>query len=77
MSHLQKSIFQRQQIGIKEIQTNIAQGVDLEKMLDKTRYEYIQAALKYTGRNKAKAAKLLGLSNHQTLTNWMNKLEIG
>jgi DNA-binding NtrC family response regulator len=77
VSHLQKSIFQRQQIGIKEIQTNIAQGVDLEKMLDKTRYEYIQAALKYTGRNKAKAAKLLGLSNHQTLTNWMNKLEIG
>ena len=36
----------------------------------------ITQALKKSGGNKSKAAKLLGLPNYQTLTNWMIKYNV-
>lgn len=43
----------------------------LQGIIDEVIQHYINKALKETGGHKAKAAKLLGLPSHQTLTNWM------
>jgi transcriptional regulator with PAS, ATPase and Fis domain len=34
---------------------------------------YLKRALSETNGNKTKAAEILGLSNYQTLSNWMKK----
>jgi DNA-binding NtrC family response regulator len=52
----------------------IGQGLDLEELLDDAKRHYLRLALDKTGGRKAAAAKLLGLSSHQTLSNWMRRL---
>jgi DNA-binding NtrC family response regulator len=54
----------------------IAQGVDLQRLLDCVARHYVERALIHTGHRKAAAAKLLGLSNHQTLQNWIKRLGV-
>jgi transcriptional regulator with PAS, ATPase and Fis domain len=49
----------------------IADGVDLPAMIDVLKRHYVQRALDEAHGNKTKAAKLVGLDNYQTLTNWM------
>ena len=51
-------------------------GADLRDAIAKTSIDYIQKALKQTGGNKSKAARLLGFNSYQTLTNWMKKYGI-
>jgi len=48
-------------------------GLDLQQVMGEVAGHYIHKALKETGGNKTKAAKLLGLKNYQTLDNWMEK----
>lgn len=55
---------------------SIAQGIDLEGLLDEVKHHYIDLALQEAHGNKTAAAKLLGLASHQTLSNWMKKLGI-
>jgi transcriptional regulator with PAS, ATPase and Fis domain len=55
----------------------IAQGLDLQGILDEVSRHYIAQALKQTGDRKSAAAQLLGFSNHQTLGNWMKRLGLG
>jgi len=52
----------------------LAQGFDLEALLNEVSRDYVTRALKQTGDRKAAAAKLLGFSSHQTLGNWMKRL---
>jgi transcriptional regulator with PAS, ATPase and Fis domain len=52
----------------------LAQGFDLEALLDDVKRHYIRLALEKAGGRKGAAAKLLGFSNHQTLGNWMRRL---
>lgn len=54
----------------------IAQGIDLEGILDDVKQHYIGLALQASHGNKTAAAKLLGLASHQTLANWMKRLGI-
>jgi DNA-binding NtrC family response regulator len=54
----------------------IAQGVDLPDLIRHFACHYLRGAMDLTGGNKTRAAKLLGLSNYQTLTNWMVKYGI-
>jgi len=54
----------------------ISQGVELQQLLDRVAYHYVERALKHTGHKKAAAAKLLGFSNHQTLQNWIKRLGV-
>ena len=49
-----------EKINLPEIMANIAR-------------EYLSRALKEAGGNKTKAARLLGLPNYQTLSNWITK----
>jgi transcriptional regulator with PAS, ATPase and Fis domain len=54
----------------------LAQGFDLEALLDNVKRHYIALALDRARGRKTAAAKLLGLSSHQTLGNWVKKLGI-
>ena len=45
-------------------------GVNLPQLIDELKRHYLKRALERTAGNKTQAAKLLGLENHQTLTNW-------
>lgn len=49
----------------------LGEGGGIQGIIDEVVRHYINKALKETGGHKAKAAKLLGLPSHQTLTNWM------
>jgi len=54
----------------------IAQGIDLPAIIQKVATHYLEKGMNITHGNKAKATKLLGLPNYQTLTNWLKKYEI-
>lgn len=54
----------------------LTQSFDLEALLDEVKAHYIRLALDKCGGKKTSAARLLGLSNHQTLGNWMKRLGI-
>ena len=45
----------------------------IKELLDEVTRHYLDRAMKEAGNNKTKAARLLGLRNHQTLRNWLNK----
>ncbi|SNY58441.1 DNA-binding transcriptional response regulator, NtrC family, contains REC, AAA-type ATPase, and a Fis-type DNA-binding domains [Arsukibacterium tuosuense] len=51
-------------------------GFDIQQYIDGIKENLVKAALDKTAGNKSKAAKLLGLANHQTLANWMKQLGI-
>lgn len=55
---------------------NIIQPIDINQICNRVERHYIPLALKQTGGNKTKAAKLLGLKSQQVLTNKMEKLGI-
>lgn len=46
---------------------------ELQDVLNDVTRHYLARAIKEAGGNKTKAAKLLGMNNQQTLTNWLNR----
>jgi DNA-binding NtrC family response regulator len=48
----------------------------LQGVLDEVSREYIERALRQSGGRKSQAAKLLGFGSYQTLTNWMQRLQL-
>ena len=52
---------------------DVRQGIDINEIIDKTKRYYVEKALDATAGQKGKAAKLLGLTNHQTLSNWLKQ----
>jgi transcriptional regulator with GAF, ATPase, and Fis domain len=52
---------------------SLGKGVNLPEILANTAREYLTLGLRETGGNKTRAAKLLGLPNYQTLSNWLEK----
>lgn len=63
-----------------ELEHNIAMSVydkvDIVQITDNIQKSYIQAALQASGNVKKQATRMLGLKDHQTLTNWMKRLNI-
>lgn len=55
---------------------SIAEGIDLPKLIEQIKRRYLEEALREAGGNKSKAARLVGLPNYQTLTNWMKQCGI-
>jgi DNA-binding NtrC family response regulator len=49
------------------------EGFDLSELTAEVIRNYLKRALAESNGNKTKAARLLGLSNYQTLTNWLDK----
>ncbi|MBX7223783.1 MAG: sigma 54-interacting transcriptional regulator [Blastocatellia bacterium] len=50
-------------------------GFSLHKVLDEVTHHYLRKAMEQAQGKKTEAAKLLGLPNYQTLTNWLKKFE--
>ncbi len=64
-----------QQVKTSEL-PEIGNGIDVQGVLDDIKRKYITQALKKTAGNKKETTALLGLPNYQTLSNWMEKLDI-
>ena len=52
-------------------------GFDLHELMGVVARHYLERALDDAHGNKTQAAKILGLSNYQTLTNWLKKYGVG
>ncbi len=77
VDHLQRAMIQRsKQPDQTKQDIDVSQGVDIHEVLDNTKRYCIGEALRLTAGQKGRAAKLLGLNNHQTLGNWMKQLGI-
>jgi transcriptional regulator with PAS, ATPase and Fis domain len=50
--------------------------VDIIQLTDQYQKNYVHAALKASGNVKKHATQMLGLKDHQTLSNWMKRLDI-
>lgn len=61
----------------KSGEVDLSKGVNLPEILAETARLYLARAMKETGGNKSKAARILGLPNYQTLTNWLEKYGVG
>jgi len=52
---------------------SLGKGVNLLELIANYKRQYLTLALKESGGNMTKAARLLGLSNYQTINNWLKK----
>jgi transcriptional regulator with PAS, ATPase and Fis domain len=50
-----------------------ADGFNIQEVMAEVARHYLQRGMDECGGNKSKAAKILGLPNYQTLTNWLKK----
>ena len=60
----------------KPIHLSFNDQVDIVQLVENFKKEYVLAALKASGYQKKKATEMLGLKDHQTLSNWMRNLGI-
>jgi transcriptional regulator with GAF, ATPase, and Fis domain len=73
---VRSALLQVQSQGNNVMTRPLTQGFDLQALLDEISSDYILRALKQTGDRKTTAAQLLGFTNHQTLSNWMKRLDL-
>jgi DNA-binding NtrC family response regulator len=52
---------------------DVAQGIDLNAVINRVARHYLEQAMTLTNGNKTRAAKLLGFGNPTTLTNWLKR----
>ena len=55
---------------------SLENGIDLPKIMNRVAVHYLKRGLEKEHGNKTKAAKTLGISNYQTLTNWLKKYKL-
>jgi transcriptional regulator with GAF, ATPase, and Fis domain len=55
---------------------SLDQGIDIQHLIGSVAEHYLRRAMDAAHGNKTKAAKLLGLANYQTLSNWLEKYGI-
>ena len=60
----------------EEIILSFNDKVDISQLTENYQKKYVEAALKASGNIKKHATKMLGLKDHQTLSNWMKRLNI-
>lgn len=73
---IKEAMIERPQQIITSELPEIGNGIDIQQVLDAVRKKYIIQALKKAVGNKKEATELLGLPNYQTLSNWMEKLDV-
>ena len=73
-SDLKKALFVLKDTRSEDILNRpLGDGFSLPDLLSDVTKQYLQRALEEAGRNKTKAAKLIGLPNYQTFDNWLLK----
>jgi len=73
---IEQALFKLPHAQADVLAMNVAQGIDLQKIIAGVAGHYLRKALALTGNNKTRAASLLGLKSQQTLSNWMDKYGI-
>lgn len=73
---LRSAVLQAQPNAQHPFSRPLTQGFDLQELLDDISRDYIAKALRQSGDRKTAAAKMLGFANHQTLGNWMKRLDL-
>ncbi len=66
-------VIQRKQTQNHVLGRSLADGFNIETVMAEVAEHYLSRALKETGHNKSKVARLLGLGSYQTVSNWMEK----
>lgn len=73
---IEQALFKLPHAQADVLAMDVAQGIDLQKIIAEVAGHYLRKALTLTGNNKTRAASLLGLKSQQTLSNWMDKYGI-
>jgi transcriptional regulator with PAS, ATPase and Fis domain len=73
---IDQALFQFPQDYVDICSRDVSQGIDLQGIISELASGYLRKALALTGRNKTRAASLLGLKSQQTLSNWMEKYDV-
>jgi transcriptional regulator with PAS, ATPase and Fis domain len=73
---IRQALFQMPEKESGILEKDVSQGVDIQGIMGDVARCYIRRTLEYTGHNRTRAAKLLGLKNYQTLNNWMERYGI-
>ncbi len=74
-SDIQDAILSRPKTSnTSEINLSYGDEFDLPQHIDNIKKRYIELALSACGDSKTKAAKMLNIGSHQSLSNWMDKL---
>lgn len=75
-SDLKKALFVLKDTESEAILSRpLGDGFSLPDLLGEVTKHYLHRALEEAGQNKSKAAKLIGLTNYQTLDNWLLKYQ--
>jgi len=54
----------------------LGNGFKIKDLLNNVAQHYLTRAMAEANGNKTRAAKLLGLPNYQTLSNWLNRYQV-
>lgn len=74
---VKKAMLYREHIeSDNDVILSLGQRVDVDKIIDKYKKKYVEAALKASGNSYVKASEMLGFTNHQRLKDWMKKLGV-
>lgn len=73
---IEQALFKLPQAQADVLAMDVTQGIDLQQVIAEVAGHYLRKALTLTGKNKTRAASLLGLKSQQTLSNWMDKYGI-
>lgn len=74
---ISNSLINRQKYDVAHnITMSMNDKVDIVQLTDEIQKNYVKAALKASGNVKKQATQMLGLKDHQTLSNWMKRLQI-
>lgn len=76
---MQRALLPRHQAtndGDAILNKDLSQAIDLNEIISGVAHHYLARAIQETGGNKAKAARILGLNNATTLSNWLKKYNV-
>lgn len=73
---IQEAMLERLSVTASGELPELGNGIDIQELLEIIKRKYVLQALKQSAGNKKKATELLSLPNYQTLSNWMEKLNI-
>lgn len=60
----------------EDVNLSFSDKIDIVQLTEKYQKKYVLSALKASGNVKKQATQILGLKDHQTLSNWMKRLGI-
>ena len=69
-------VIHKKQTQDRILNRELGNGLEVESVLAEVAKHYLSRALRETGGNKSKAARLVGLGGYQTVSNWIEKYKL-